>query len=262
MRVNGSTQSRPRSVRLPRRLRQAVAWCAAAGFFVLFCAAGIWQWQRAQFKDRLFAAWAALPVQPELPLTDALAQTDRETLVKVRVRGRYLPGRNILLDNQTRTGGRIGVSVYSVLQLVEGGQGLLVNRGFAVVPRDRSSFPDPAVPPGEVEVSGILSAPPATGLRLGADRPAPDPVRWPLLGTTIEPEALSPLLKVPLLPSVLLLDPADPHGLERDWQPQTLPPERHRGYAVQWFGLAATVLVVTLLMSIRQIRRSRSEVSP
>ena len=259
--MNGGAESSPPPIGLPRRLRQAVAWLAAAGFFVLFGAAGLWQWQRAQFKDRLFAAWAALPAQAELPLTEALAQTDRESLLKVRVRGRYLPGRNILLDNQTRAGGRIGVSVYSVLLLAEGGQGLLVNRGFVVVPRDRSSFPDPPVPLDEVEVSGILAAPPATGLRLGADNATPAHNRWPLLGTRIEPQALSLLLQVPLLPSVLLLDPADPHGLERDWQPQTLPPERHRGYAVQWFGLAATVLVVTLLMSIRQFRRSRTEVS-
>lgn len=254
--MNGSAQSSPASARPPRRLRQVVAWLAAAAFFGLFCAAGTWQWRRAQFKDRLFAAWAALPTQPEQPLAAALAVADREHLAKVRVRGHYLAGRNLLLDNQTREGGRIGVAVYSVLVLDDGGQGLLVNRGFAPVPRDRSTFPDPAVPEGTLDVAGILAPPPATGLRLGAKAPTADTVRWPLLTTSVEPAALSPLLGMPLLPSVLLLDPADPHGLERDWQPQTLPPERHRGYAVQWFGLAATVLVVTVLLSIRQYRRS------
>ena len=43
-----------------------------------------------------------------------------------------------------------------------------------------------------------------------------------------------------LAPRVLQLDPALPLGYARDLDmlPNTLPPERHLGYAVQWFGLA------------------------
>ena len=34
----------------------------------------------------------------------------------------------------------------------------------------------------------------------------------------------------------------------------TLTPERHLGYAVQWFGLAITVLVVALVLTLRKKR--------
>jgi len=35
----------------------------------------------------------------------------------------------------------------------------------------------------------------------------------------------------------------------------TLPPERHLGYAVQWFALSAAVLVIALLLTLRARRR-------
>jgi cytochrome oxidase assembly protein ShyY1 len=41
---------------------------------------------------------------------------------------------------------------------------------------------------------------------------------------------------------------------ERDLEilPNTLTPERHLGYAVQWFGLAITVLVVALVLTFKR----------
>jgi cytochrome oxidase assembly protein ShyY1 len=52
----------------------------------------------------------------------------------------------------------------------------------------------------------------------------------------------------------LRLDPALPLGYQRDLDvlPNTLPPERHRGYAVQWFGLAVASLVTALVLTLRR----------
>jgi surfeit locus 1 family protein len=44
---------------------------------------------------------------------------------------------------------------------------------------------------------------------------------------------------------VLLLDPDMPDGFERRRQPTSgFGPERHLGYAVQWFALAATLVAI------------------
>jgi cytochrome oxidase assembly protein ShyY1 len=42
-------------------------------------------------------------------------------------------------------------------------------------------------------------------------------------------------------------------GYARDLEllPNTLPPERHRGYALQWFGLAFATLVAALFVTFR-----------
>ena len=65
-------------------------------------------------------------------------------------------------------------------------------------------------------------------------------------------------MSVPLAPRVLRLDPALPLGYARDLDllPNTLPPEQHRGYAVQWFALALAVLVTALILTFRKRRRA------
>jgi cytochrome oxidase assembly protein ShyY1 len=53
---------------------------------------------------------------------------------------------------------------------------------------------------------------------------------------------------------VLRLDPALALGYPRDLDllSNTLPPERHRGYALQWFGLSLAVLATTFLLYFRR----------
>ncbi len=73
----------------------------------------------------------------------------------------------------------------------------------------------------------------------------------------LQREALARALSLPALaPRVLKLDPDLRLGYARDLDilPNTLPPERHVGYAVQWFGLAAAVLVTALLLTWRSRR--------
>ena len=66
-----------------------------------------------------------------------------------------------------------------------------------------------------------------------------------------------------LAPRVLKLDPgqamAAGSGYARDLEilPNTLPPDRHLGYAVQWFALAAAMLVIALVLTFRKPGRRR-----
>ena len=61
-------------------------------------------------------------------------------------------------------------------------------------------------------------------------------------------------LRSGLAPRVLRLDPTLPIGFPRDLDilPNTLPPEQHRGYAVQWFGLALAVLATSFILGFRR----------
>ena len=72
-------------------------------------------------------------------------------------------------------------------------------------------------------------------------------------------------LSTGIAPRVLRLDPARNKGDagvmlapgERDLDilPNTLTPERHLGYAVQWFGLALAVLVAAIILTLRNRKR-------
>ena len=80
----------------------------------------------------------------------------------------------------------------------------------------------------------------------------------PLAAVRLDATALPMALGVDALPPRLLkLDPALPLGYARDLDilPNTLPPQKHLGYAVQWFGLAVAVLAIAVFLTFRRPRR-------
>jgi cytochrome oxidase assembly protein ShyY1 len=72
--------------------------------------------------------------------------------------------------------------------------------------------------------------------------------------TRVDLDALATGLHISLAPRTLRLDPSLSLGYARDLDvlPNTLPPERHRGYALQWFGLAALTFLFALYLSFRR----------
>ena len=53
-------------------------------------------------------------------------------------------------------------------------------------------------------------------------------------------------------PFVLLLATGDNGAIETAWSPVRMPPEKHRGYAVTWFTLAAALVILFLAYSFRK----------
>ena len=241
-----------------RRSGARVAWALAAlAGIVLFSSLGAWQWSRAGQKQALLAQQAEVLGRRE-PKSLAIAAdaTRTRALDWAAGRGRF-DARVLYLDNQQRDG-RAGVRVYGVLQADDAPSPLLVDLGWLPW-GERRELPPVNLPAAPVDVAGVLVAPPSVGVALGDGVQSQGDARWLL--TRVEPDwlAASIGLSVALAPRVLKLDPTLPIGFERDFNllPNTLPPERHRGYAVQWFALAATVAFVYLILSLR--RRSRAK---
>ena len=86
----------------------------------------------------------------------------------------------------------------------------------------------------------------------GGTMPGATARRWLL--TRVDLAALAKGLHIELAPRVLRLDPALPLGYARDLNvlPNTLSPERHRGYALQWFGLASATFLIVLFLGFRR----------
>ena len=232
-------------------------WVAAIALAAGFAALGAWQYGRADEKRAVMAeAAAVLEAREPVPLAVASDPARIDQLDWSAGRGRFVDTGPFLLDNQ-RHDGRVGVRAYRVFVPEGDGPGaLLVDLGWLPLGAGRA-VPDVPKPGGIVEVRGLLATPPSPGLRLGTGI-APSGDGWLL--TRVEPDAIAAAagLDRPLAPRVLRLDPALPLGHARDLAvlPNTLPPERHLGYAVQWFGLAATVLVVALVLTLRSRRRT------
>ena len=233
----------------------AVGWALALIVIALFCGLGAWQLGRAKQKEAMLAAsQKILAERRPVPLGQAARAELRSEYAWATGRGRFLPGPAILLDNQNHDG-RAGIRAYRVFQ-PEGAPPLLVELGWLPLPGDRT-LPTITTPAGGQTLSGLLAPPPAEGLvkAVSAIQPGGD-----RLVTGLDMAALARELGLPdLAPRVFRPDPALPLGYARDLDilPNTLPPERHLGYAVQWFGLALAVLITALVVSRRGRRRQR-----
>jgi surfeit locus 1 family protein len=243
--------------------RAAILWAlpaiaACAGFASL----GAWQLERGAWKARLLAAWSqALDAAPRdyaatvgtrgmLPRREDDATASAALPLRVTIDGQWDPATTLLLDNQ-RLDAAVGVLVFTRFLPRDGATPLLVNRGWLPLGAERRP---PAVDPpaaGPVRLTGLLVAPPSPGLRLGqtAWQPGQPPVLLPFLDLDAVRAAGAPLFD-----GVLQLGAGEPDGFTRQWQalPNTLPPEKHRGYAVQWFGLAIAVAVIYLILALRR----------
>lgn len=237
-----------------RRLPLWAGWTLALSVAALCAALGSWQLQRMHAKQALLQASArVLQERQARPLALAADAARVRGYDWSAGEGRFLPLPAVLLDNQNRAG-RPGVRAYRVFQPAQpASPPLLVELGWLPLPGDRRL---PAVPrPGDTQVSGLLLPPPSPGLVAPAAAAQPDGT---LLLVALEPQVVARALGLPALaPRVLRLDPALPLGYARDLDllPNTLPPERHLGYAVQWFALAAAVLAIATLLTVRERRR-------
>lgn len=235
-------------------MRRFLLWLLAVALLAAFVALGLWQLGRARWKEEYLALHAAALAADPVPLESALAAGgDPAGVQRVYGRGRFDGGATVYLDNQVQDG-RVGVMVLTLFRPTGAAKPVLVNRGFVPVAADRSvPAPDPA-PQGEVEVEGLLVRRSLPGLKLGnASYRRGGAI--PLLAY-IDLEQLRASMDARLHDGILLLDAASPHGFAREWRalPNTLPPQRHRGYAVQWFGLALATLVTALVLQIRARR--------
>src|SRR5690606_25719419 len=159
--------------------------------------------------------------------------------------GRFADAPAVLLDNQQR-GGRAGVRAYRAFVPADGSTPLLVELGWLPLPGDRT-LPGIARPEGALEIAGLLAPPPSHGIGPAGRAAHADGTR---LAAGRDPAPLAaPLGQPALAPRVRKLDPAIEYGYARDLDvlPNALPPERHLGYAVQWFALALAVLATALV---------------
>lgn len=232
-------------------------WALAVLAMALFCSLGVWQLDRGKQKQAMLAqSQGVLAARKPLPLSAAADPARADAYDWAQGQGRFLDKPAVLLDNQTSEG-RSGVRVYRVFQGdAAGTPPLLVELGWLPLPGDRT-LPRIESFAATTQVAGLLAPPPSAGLAVAIVSPQAD---GNLLATSLDHAMLKSALKLPTLaPRVLRLDPALKVGYLRDLNilPNTLPPERHLGYAVQWFGLALAVLITALVLTMRRRRRRR-----
>jgi surfeit locus 1 family protein len=224
----------------------------------LFLWAGNWQLNRADEKRAFITSFNDASQTPVLNAPVDISDAESMLYRRFELRGSYLPEQQVLLDNMVSEG-QVGYQVLTPFKLSaeQGGQILVVNRGWAKGSADRLQLPSVTVDGGMREIRGRLSFLPAPGIRLDAPLPEAGSFDWPLPMTWPTTDQIAELLGNPVLEWQLLLDADQNDGYRRDWRPETMAPETHLGYALQWFSFATIALIIYVAFNIRGARRLR-----
>jgi surfeit locus 1 family protein len=212
-----------------------------------FCWLGSWQLGRAEQKEELLAQYEA---GQKTQIAISSENADKLTRYqRVSVAGRYDPAHQILLDNMPSHAGRPGFRVLTPMQSSAGW--LLVDRGWLPLGATRAELPNVSVPADDRNITGTMDSLPRAGITLES-APVPAETPWPRVLSFPTQADLEQQLGHKLIPGVLLLDPSQPDGYERVWEAHLgFRPERHIGYAVQWFALAAVAVIIFILLGFR-----------
>ncbi len=212
--------------------------------FPLLLSLGCWQWQRAVYKQNLLDQFAQLSRQAPQQLSN-----DAPNFTPIQVSGFYDTQHIILLDNRI-VNHQVGYDVFVPFKVEQDSQkGLLINLGWIPKNFDLSALPS-RFKNIKVTLQGLAEKPQHNWVL--ASSPANTPLHWPMIVEDVRIDELNVLLNRPLYPFILLLTGAG--GFTHHWNMVvSVTPERHRGYAVQWFALALTLLFLYLKLNIRRI---------
>jgi surfeit locus 1 family protein len=202
---------------------------------VVLTGLGVWQLQRLASKEALIAERTARIKSPPLPLADVLARArtggDIDYLM-VRLDGRFSPA--TLRQFSTR-GGPPAWELVSPFTTT-GGEVVLVARGLLA--DGETGLPPP--PEGAVTLEGLVRRHEARGMFTPQNAPEKNQWYWwdvPAMARAAGlPDGAAPMLTVDQIWPV----PPDLQPLT----PVLNLSNRHLGYALTWFGLAATLVAV------------------
>ena len=233
--------------------RVVVALLAGIAGVVLTTSLGNWQTRRGDEKAARQAQWDDALARAPSPIaaSEDASRVDANLPQRVEMRGAFVPEATVYIDNRLVD----GVAGFQVVTPVVVGDGLpwiLVNRGWA--PRDmadRTRLPAAPVTSAALRVEGIAVRHLPRTLDLG-ERGGPLGGIWQNLDFDAYEQASGH--KVARFVVQQTNDTGD--GLRRAWPRPDAGVDKHRGYAFQWYSLAALIIVLTLYFGGKALRRA------
>ncbi|HWT71050.1 MAG TPA: SURF1 family protein [Oxalicibacterium sp.] len=208
-----------------------------------------WQTRRAEQKLALEATLRArqeapairLAARPSLPI----AQLEYR---RVLLKGSFLPDWPIFVDNRPHQG-IAGFYLLMPFKIASSNLYVLVARGwFPRNVQDRTRMPAIATPSGTLEIEGIVRSDIGHVMQLGTL----DPPRPHAIVQNLDSAAFARASGLNAMPFIVEQVSALPDGLLRDWPALAVDVERHRGYAFQWYALAAMALIFFIATGFRR----------
>lgn len=225
-----------------------IPFVAAAIAVAIGLSLGQWQTRRAAEKIAIEQKIQERQAAPALQLSDATSDPDDIEFRHLSVKGEFLRDWPIYLDNRPHDG-VAGFYLLMPFKVADSQLHILVARGW--IPRnvaDRTKMPAIVTPGGQLQIEGVVRRDIGHVMQLGeVDAPRPHAIVQ-----NLDVAGFAAASGLQMSPMVLeqLTDTGD--GLVRDWPVPSTGVDKHRGYAFQWYGLAAMAFIFFVVTGIRR----------
>lgn len=210
-----------------------------------------WQTRRAEEKQVLENLLLTRQSAPVLRVEQVSSDTHDMVFRRVELRGHFATGWPVYLDNRPYQG-RAGFYLLMPFKMANSASHVLVMRGW--IPRDvadRTKLPVIATPDGETVIEGIVRDSVGQVMQLGQ----PDALRPGAIVQNLTAQDWSAASGLAFSTLVVEETTVNDDGLIRDWPKPSVGIDKHRGYAFQWYGLAA---MAALFFVVTGFRRGKS----
>lgn len=216
---------------------------------------GFWQLGRADVKQQIATQLSNRSKAAPITLEKAESNVKGAEYYPITVSGLYDNEHSFLIDNKVVNHKPGYYVVTPFIPTNRPNKVLLVNRGW--IPRGRDRAVLPVIPEvfGLQKITGVVKLPPKKVFRLQEHAKQ---VHWPHRIQGLELKNITKILNKPTFPFIVLLSPKNSHGFLRKWTFIRTGPEKHWGYAVQWFALGLTLVIIYIVVNTRRGSNERS----
>ena len=214
-----------------------------------FASLGFWQLDRAKAKDTLNEAYLSetsyLSIRDDLPIDEYL---------QIQTTGKYIIEKQIVIDNIIRNG-QLGQMIITPFEINNELPWLLVNRGWVKKNINSNANPDININTMPNSVNGRSGNLPRMAIR---DSEAfSETITWPAIGIYPTIKEIEILFGRKLFSYILLLDPEEKNGFQRNWEPRVSSTSTNYGYAIQWFLMCFGIIVVLIIKLKRLLIKNK-----
>jgi len=220
---------------------------------------GNWQLNRAQDKQTLLTTLENNQKIAPLSLQKIEQLTEDVTGYPITIDGFFDNNHTLLVDNQLHKG-IAGYFVYTPFKTING-HWVLINRGWFPAERERSRLPNIPSIENKQRLEGFIHIP-TKNVFISTDDDFSH-VTWPARIQAINMPTIRTATNHALKDYVIRLNADDNDTTSkyspfiRQWQPVNMSPQKHYGYAFQWFCMA---LVLTIIyITVNTHRRSDAQ---
>lgn len=212
---------------------------------IIFIELGKWQLSRADEKNARYELLEQYAKQPAVTMPNTMVRLEDFQYREVEMQGEFVSGHTIFLDNKTHKG-RAGYHVITPFRVLNSTLLVTINRGWVATGYDRSVLPHVNEISGVIKVTGLVMAPEFRTFKLS------EMITAGKVWNDFNLQRYQEEIGQEMQPLMVLQKNDVEDGLIREWNRPDSGAAKNLGYAVQWFLLATTAIIIFLVLNVKR----------